>query len=1042
MAQPQWITPAGSLGTIPEGVFYSTPVQAVANGEDVFFRLIAGQLPDGVQVTANGTVEGVPKNVVRVQGVPTEVSEDVTTRFAIRAFTRNPNGTVNRLADRTFTITVTGQDVPEFVTPAGNVGTFYDGSEAVIQIEFTDTDPDDTVRILLLSGSLPPGLVLDPRTGIIAGVIAPLVGPAGTATPGYDATQYDQYPFDFSTRSASKNYQFTLEITDGKDSNIRTFEIFVYSKDSMSADTTDFTADNTFITADVVPTRTPVLLTPPGDLGRVRADNFYAFKFDAIDFDGDPIEYSITVGAGVGFDATGSLFDETGIGFDRGAFSLPPGLTINPDTGWFYGYIPDQGATEQTYRFAVQVLKANNPSIISGFYYFTITITGDINTEVIWLTEPDLGVINNGAISTLAVEAVNRGGRSLQYRLQSGSNSKLPQGLTLQPTGHITGRVSFNTFAVDTGTTTFDVNLNTRLNINETTFDSKFDFTVNAFAASTEQVGYQLGALTVTNGGSGYVTQPTVTISAPPATATAIQATAGVVTIEGGVITAIAIGNPGRGYVTPPTVTITGGGGSNATASASIIEVDLTNAVSVFRRFSVTVNRAFNEPYETLYIKAMPPAEDRVLVDQLLLNQDIIPESLVYRADDPNFGVATSVIYDHAYGLTAASLDLYVESLDINHYWKNLTLGEIRTARALDSFGNVLYEVVYSAVIDNLVNNDGVSVNKQVTLPYPVNEGDSTEIDVVYPNSLINMRDQVIDTVGQITPALPLWMLSKQVNGQILGFTPAWVIAYVKPGESGRVAYNIRTKYGEQLNRVDFKVDRYEIDRSQTYDWQPYDDSVSAGKWIPYPPAATTFDLTESPTNLTFRGRVDYATELAFEQINHRTLTSIAALGGIDGETGAFLNNRLVIFKKQEGFTGMTNDEAFTDYLETYDQTGYDQSGTLYDESVVLPLTERLSIYRMILTNGIVTLNLVAVTNLFDYVLITRGDTWAGYELYLPPSPTPGLLIRTWSLIPEEPGQETIFDGGSTRFITPADRWTDTDEFDKYLVFPRTNILN
>jgi hypothetical protein len=823
-------------------VFYSTPVQAVANGEDVYFRLIAGQLPDGVQVTANGTVEGVPKNVVRVQGVPTEVSEDVTTRFAIRAFTRNPNGTVNRLADRTFTITVTGQDVPEFVTPAGNVGTFYDGTEASVQIEFTDTDPDDTVRILLLSGALPPGMVLDPRTGLISGVIAPLVGPAGTATPGYDATQYDQYPFDFSTRSASKNYQFTLEITDGKDSNARTFEIFVYSKDSMSADTTDFTADNTFITADVVPTRTPVLLTPPGDLGRVRADNFYAFKFDAIDFDGDPIEYSITVGAGVGFDAAGTTFDETGIGFDRGAFSLPPGLTINPDTGWFYGYIPDQGATEQTYRFAIRVLKANNPSIISGFYYFTITITGDINTEVTWLTEPDLGVINNGAISTLAVEAVNRGGRSLEYKLVSGSNSRLPQGLTLQPTGHITGRVSFNTFAVDSGTTTFDVDLNTRLNIDETTFDSKFDFTVNAFSAATEQVGYQLGAITITAGGSGYISQPTVTISAPPATDTAIQATAGVVTIIGGVITAIAIGNPGRGYVTPPTVTITGGGGSNATATTSIIEVDLINAVSVFRRFTVTVNRAFNEPYETLYIKAMPPEADRALVDQLLQNQDIIPESVLYRADDPNFGIASSVIYDHAYGLTASSLDLYVSSLDINHYWKNLTLGEIRTARALDAQGNVLYEVVYSAVIDNLVNNDGVSVGKEVTLPYPVNEGDSTEIDVVYPNSLINMRDQVIDTVGQITPALPLWMLSKQVNCQVLGFIPAWVIAYVLPGESGRVAYNIRTQFGDQLNRVDFKVDRYEIDRSQTYDWLPYDDSTSAGKWIPYPPAATTFD--------------------------------------------------------------------------------------------------------------------------------------------------------------------------------------------------------
>ena len=51
--------------------------------------------------------------------------------------------------------------------------------------------------------------------------------------------------------------------------------------------------------------------------------------------------------------------------------SLPPGLVINPDTGWFYGYIPDQGATEQTYRFAVRVFKANQPAIISGFYFFT-----------------------------------------------------------------------------------------------------------------------------------------------------------------------------------------------------------------------------------------------------------------------------------------------------------------------------------------------------------------------------------------------------------------------------------------------------------------------------------------------------------------------------------------------------------------------------------------------------------------------------------------------------------------------------------------------
>lgn len=834
MAQPQWITPAGSLGVVPEGEFYRIPVQAIAAGDNVYFQLIAGQLPAGIQVTSNGFVEGVPRTSVKVQGVPSEVSRDVTSKFAIRAYTRKTvNGTVvvDRLADRTFTLTVSGQDVPEFVTPAGNIGTYYDGTEVDIQIEFTDSDPADNVSVRLLSGQLPPGVVVT-TTGLISGVIEPLVGPPGTAEAGYDSTPKDEYPNDFTTRSTSKNYQFTLEITDGKDSNLRTFEIFVYSKDSMSADTTDFTADNTFITADVVPTRTPVLLNPPGDIGRVRADNYFSYKFTAIDFDGDAIEYSITTGTGVGFDESG--FDA--VGFDRATFSLPPGLSIDPDTGWFYGYIPDQGATETTYKFAIRALKKDYPTIISDFYYFTITIVGNVDTEVTWLTDPDLGIINNGGISMFEVAAVNVGGRSLQYRLVNGSNSKLPQGLTLQPSGHIVGRVSFNTFALDGGTTTFDKDITTRLISTETTFDLTFEFDVNAFAPQTEQLGYQIGSIVIGSGGSGYVSQPTISISPPPAIEGAIQATAGLATIVGGVITQISVGNPGRGYDTPPIITITGGGGSNASASATIIESEITNAVSVVRRFTITINREFNEPYESLYIRAMPPLEDRALLTQLLQNQDIIPSEALYRADDTNFGIATDVSYVHAYGLTTATLEDYVSALELNHYWKNLTLGSIKTAQALDANGNVVYEVVYSEIVDNLVNQAGESVSKEVTLPYPVTVNGET-VTTVYPNSLINMRNQVIDTVGQISPALPLWMTSKQTTGRVPGFVPAWVIAYVNPGESGKIRYYIETKLGFKLNVIDYQVDRYEIDRSQTYNWD-----ASAGTWIPSPPESTIFD--------------------------------------------------------------------------------------------------------------------------------------------------------------------------------------------------------
>ena len=121
-AQPQWITPAGSLGTIPEGVFYSTPLVAVdpLASNQVFYALIAGRLPEGIQIQQTGILAGVPLATINVQGVPAEVGFDVTTKFVVRAYTQtvvNNVTVINRLADRTFELTVTGQDAPEFTSP-------------------------------------------------------------------------------------------------------------------------------------------------------------------------------------------------------------------------------------------------------------------------------------------------------------------------------------------------------------------------------------------------------------------------------------------------------------------------------------------------------------------------------------------------------------------------------------------------------------------------------------------------------------------------------------------------------------------------------------------------------------------------------------------------------------------------------------------------------------------------------------------------------------------------------------------------------------
>jgi hypothetical protein len=76
--------------------------------------------------------------------------------------------------------------------------------------------------------------------------------------------------------------------------------------------------------------------------------------------------------------------------------------------------------------------------------------------------------------------------------------------------------------------------------------------------------------VTVTAGGSGYTTAPTVTVSAPdalgPLTYTQATATA---TVVANAVTAVTVTNAGTGYVNPPTFSFSGGGGSGATATGA-----------------------------------------------------------------------------------------------------------------------------------------------------------------------------------------------------------------------------------------------------------------------------------------------------------------------------------------------------------------------------------------------------------------------------------------------------------------------------------------
>jgi len=919
-AQPIWITPPGSLGIVPEGTFYQVPLHVVdtvtininsisGNGSkvtvtfytqptatfqpgdsivvagvnpsnyngtfivtsctknqvvytsaatgtwsnggtistiptNVYFTAVAGSLPSGIECTENGVIQGVPDNLVTVADEASVTGVNVTSKFAIRAYTTKTVGSVtviNRLTDRTFTLTVAGQNLPSWITPPGQIEQLSVGELLTpgIQLEYTNYNQSGIPpAISVYSGQLPPGLTIS-NTGLISGYVE--LNPVISATPGFsvDGQGFSSYPFDFDVETQNANYEFTLRVTDGRTSALRTFSLYVWSTQTFNASTTLITADDTYLTASISTTNAPVITNPQGSIGTEPNNTFFAYQFLAKNIAGDTI----------GFIGT----------------NLPSGLTLDAATGWLTGYLPTVGLTEVTYNFSVTAFIESTPSVTSGTYNYSLNVTGPLTTDITWLTSANLGSISNGSTSMFYVEASNTRGLPLQYRLVSGSDSKLPQGLTLLSTGLIVGRVSFNTFTLDAGTTIFDRDA--------TTFDLNYTFTVNAYSRN--------------------------------------------------------------GYI------------------------------SVNKTFTIKVLRVYDKPYENLYIECMPPVNDRQLITNFLQNVNIFTPSLLYRADDPNFGLSSNVIYYHAYGLNAESINTYVEALQINHYWKNLLLGSIKTAQAIDPItGNVIYEVVYSDIIDTLVNNSGTSVGKEVVLAYPI---ENQTINVVYPNSLDNMRNQVIDVVGQESSMLPLWMLSKQTNGNVLGFTPAWVIAYTIPGASGQIKYNIQSQFGIQLNQVDFTADRYEIDSALTVNWDG-----DTQNWIPSPPESVTFDINY---------HYDIAIGLAGSgyEVGDQIKILGTSLGGITP-----INDLLIV-------------------VNTVDETGT-ILGVFYYGTASVPAAGN------------------SYDNLAGINVIGAG---AG---------------ANWD-ITVVPGAQTVFDGRSVAFNSPADINTNTNAYDRYLMYPKRNIL-
>lgn len=818
MAQPLWNTPAGLLGTYPSGISatYTLSATAVLPAVSVTYTLLSGSLPAGFSITSSGVISGTP----------TLVTTETTSTFAVRV-----TDNLGNMRDRTFSMVVSGSAIPYFNIPEGNILNTNDSIWIDLPITYVNPDSTNPVTVNLLEGILPPGLEIN-QEGIIRGYAEPptVNVTVPSVTTAATVTETTNIITCLSTTGFTLGRPVTFTGTSmfgGLEEGITYYVKSIINGTSFTISTTPNGPTLNLLSGTGFMTVTLAAIS----VGQptIRTYNF-TLQLDS-PLGTDITSYSITV------INQNTPISQGGPGYPINT-RVPVILNTRPETynianNAYYGYyvLPPADSPYNTYPLTtsafIGTIKSNN--------YFAFKIIGKDfdNNELTYIYSGlPLGLTGNSSTGWI-----------------TGTPGISSEGLNQYSFSVAVYKIANP--AIQSAFISFSFNLSNEINgditwVTPSDLGSIFNGTVSTksvLATSDVELQYR-----ITSG------------SLPP----------NLTLLSNGEIT---------GYVAnQPTSSVL----------EQFAETDFTFTIEAYspqypiikqdRTFTLTVVQEYNQPTDVLYIKAAPSIVDRRIIDTLLDSDTLIPSAYLYRPDDVYFGKATDVVYEHAYGIYASDIAEYVAAVTRNHYWRNITLGEIKTAQAKDDNGNVIYEVVYSQVIDSLQNPQGVSVSESIYWPNQIDLGlgpwytSVTNIftsyaDVLgqdyytslspgytrtlYPNSLFNMRTRVGQVLGQEYDSrlLPQWMTSQQADGSTLGYTQAWVICYTKPGFAETIKNNINTLWVQpdglpySLNMINFRIDRFSVDKSITYN---YDKNITPPAWTGLPSATPVPDPLDS----------------------------------------------------------------------------------------------------------------------------------------------------------------------------------------------------
>ena len=134
------------------------------------------------------------------------------------------------------------------------------------------------------------------------------------------------------------------------------------------------------------------------------------------------------------------------------------------------------------------------------------------------------------------------------------------------------------------------------------------------------------------------------------------------------------------------------------------------------RQFVIRISDPKDQLYSNITFKPMMKQTDRLSFRNFISNPDIFPTELIYRPNDPEFGIQKQINILAYAGIETKFVNEFVAAVSQNHKRKRLFMGDIKTAIAKQPGTNdIVYEIVYIELNDPLNSRTGATRNAILT---------------------------------------------------------------------------------------------------------------------------------------------------------------------------------------------------------------------------------------------------------------------------------------------------------------------------------------